>query len=277
MSQDQNEYILGTGADELSRLGIQHRVWADATTTIWRKSGVGPGTKVLDVGSGPGHATLDMAQLVTDTGSIVAIDESRTFVDHLNAQAQLRGLQQIEARVGDAENMGSALKPNEKFDVIYCRWVLCWLKNPQNAVAEMRKALKPGGRLIIHDYFNWYTMTIAPRTPAVSRMVDAAIQSFHAGGGDIDISARLPNLLRAVGLRLHHFEVHQRVARGGGIDSTLAWPLTWWRSYGPKLVHMDYLSATDCEQALKDLNALESDPDQFFVCPPLFEFVATAD
>lgn len=274
MSQDPNAYILGTGADELSRLGIQHRVWADATTAVWKKAGMCPGARVLDVGSGPGYATLDMAQLVTDSGLVVAVDESRNFVEYLKAQSKLLGASQIDVRLGDAHKLRSALKDNEKFDVIYCRWVLCWLKEPHKAVEEMARALKPGGRIVIHDYFNWRAMGKAPRSPAIERMVLAAVESFKEKNGNVDIAAQIPHFLRESNLKLTHFEVHQRAARGGGVDATIAWPLTWWRSYGPKLHEMGKLSAHDLDQVLKDLNSLEKDPDQFFFCPPLFEFIA---
>jgi ubiquinone/menaquinone biosynthesis C-methylase UbiE len=266
------EYVLGTGEDENARLGIQHRVWADATTAVWKKAGIGPGTHVLDVGCGPGHASLDMAQLVTSSGKIVGIDESQTFVDVLNRKAKSWEIPQLSARVGDAENLRDCV--NEKYDAVYCRWVLCWLKHPEKALAGFHEVLKPGGRLIIHDYYNWRAMGLGPRSAAMDKMVGAAVASFEKTGADIEISGRLPKMLRTAGFELPHFEVHQRVARGGGHDSTIAWPLTWWRTYGPKLVAGGFLSQKDNDQALSDLDVLEKSGDVFYFCPPLFEFVA---
>jgi hypothetical protein len=105
-------------------------------------------------------------------------------------------------------------------------------------------------------------------------MVQAAIASFHERNANMDIAADLPALLRAAGFKIAHFDVHQRVPRGGGADTTLAWLLTWWRTYGPKLVTMGKLSASDCEQAMRDLASLENSSDKFFFGPPVFEFIA---
>ncbi len=269
---DEREYILGTGTDELSRLGIQHRVWADAAVGAWKKAAVLPGSHVLDLGCGPGHATFDIAQMVTETGRVLGVDASPRFLGYLNSQAKSRGLPHVSAQEGDAENLLATL-PKASFDVVYCRWVLCWLKHPEKALAGIRDVLKPGGRAVIHDYFNWQAMTSAPRSEAISKMVMAAVASFRDGGGDIDISSRLPKLIRESGMTLDNFEVHQRVARGGGRDGMLAWILTWWRTYGPKLVEMGKLSQADYSLAASDLKKLEADEDLFFFCPPLFEFI----
>jgi ubiquinone/menaquinone biosynthesis C-methylase UbiE len=272
------EYVLGTDADELSRLGLQHRIWADAAVAAWKRAGIGPGSRVMDVGCGPGYATFDLAQMVTESGHILAIDESPSFIDFLNSQAKARGVPQIQACVGDAHKLADVVACHSNgglYDAIYCRWVLCWLKEPARALAGMCAALKADGRIIIHDYFNWRAMTMAPRSDAVEKMVLAAVDSFGERNADLDISARLPALLRASGFTENHFEVYQRVARGGGSDATLAWPLSWWRTYGPKLVKMQRLSPQDLSQALQDLDELERNPDQFFLCPPLFEFIAT--
>jgi len=100
------------------------------------------------------------------------------------------------------------------------------------------------------------------------------VDSFIERKGDVDIAARLPNLLKMAGFKIVHFDVHQRVARGGGVDSTLAWPLSWWRTYGPKLVQSGRLTHSEFEEAKSALDVLEHDPERFFFCPPLFEFIA---
>ena len=61
---------------------------------------------------------------------------------------------------------------------------------------------------------------------------------------------------------------------GGGLDSTAAWVLGWWRLYAPKLVPLGKISQETCDQAMRDLDVYEKDPDQFFVCPAVYEFIA---
>ena len=52
----QTPYVLGTGDDELQRLSLQHRLWADAAHAAFRRAGITIAQRVLDVGCGPGFA-----------------------------------------------------------------------------------------------------------------------------------------------------------------------------------------------------------------------------
>lgn len=267
------EYILGTGDDELTRLGVQHRIWADAAAGAWKRAGIGPSSRVLDVGCGPGYATFDLSQLVGAGGLALGVDESARFVEFVNAQAAARHLPQVRAAVGDVQRLdGAAL--GGRFDAAYARWTLCWLEHPARAVAGVAGVLKPGGKFIVHDYFNWQAMTIAPRSRAMDRLIGAAMESYAERHGDMDISGKLPAMFRAAGLKVEHFEVHSRVARGGGHDSTIAWPVTWWRTYGPKLATAGRLTEAECAEALADLDDLEKNEDRFYVCPQVYEFIA---
>lgn len=104
-------YVLGTGEDELARLGLQHRLWSDAAHAAWLAAGLAPGQRVLDVGCGPGYAAFDLAQIVGRAGAVLAVDESPGFVAHANEQAARRGLPQLRALVADAHALGRALAP----------------------------------------------------------------------------------------------------------------------------------------------------------------------
>ena len=68
----ERDYVLGTHEDELERLGVQHRAWRPVVLDCWRNAGITTGSKVLDVGAGPGYATVDLADIVGRTGKVVA-------------------------------------------------------------------------------------------------------------------------------------------------------------------------------------------------------------
>jgi ubiquinone/menaquinone biosynthesis C-methylase UbiE len=263
-------YVLSTGLDELERLALQHRLWSDATVAAWHKAGLTAGSRVLDVGCGPGYAAFDLAQFVTPRGEVLGIDESATFVQHVREQARLRGLPQLRAEIGDAHALANATEAAH-FDFAYARWVLCFVRDPEAVLRGIAHALRSDGRLVVHDYFNYGAMTPAPRSAAHDRAVQATIRSWKKHGGDPDVVGRLPALLEATGFRVEHVTVHQRVARG--TDSMFAWPDTWWRTYAPKLVAMGELTDDDCSELLRDLDALRKGPG-FFHCPPVYEVIA---
>ncbi|MCB0394303.1 MAG: methyltransferase domain-containing protein [Bdellovibrionales bacterium] len=267
-------YVLGTDEDELDRLGIQHRVWAEETSRVWRDSGVRNGSTILDLGCGPGYTTFDLAQVVGASGKVVAADQSDKFLNYIRNQIRARGVENIDVHSVDAQSLDDFESWKGKMDFVYTRWLLCWLPDPEIAIRAAFESLKPGGKFIIHDYFNWGAMTIAPRNSAVTELVQAAIKSFEDRQGDIDVAAQIPKWLEEVGFKNFEMKIHQKVARGGGEDGTVDWILTWWRTYGPKLVESKHLKATVCEAALAELKKLEVDKRVFFPCPPVYEFVA---
>ncbi len=278
------EYVLGTGDDELVRLEIQHRLWSDMAVSSWRRAGISLGCRVLDLGSGPGHATFDLAQMVTHSGLVIAADQSQSFVDHIRKSAKDRGMTHVRAEVSNAEALSLEVMSAAPFDAVYVRWLLCFLPDPSAVLRAAKSVLKPGGRIIIHDYFNWQSMTAAPRVPGLDRFIRASMASWSARGGNPDVVAALPRSWHECGFELTHLEMHARLARcgmsaGSGPndvwnDPLMAWPMTWWRTYAPKLVQMGQLTQAECDQGLQELAVMERDPFAFVVCPPVYELIA---
>jgi SAM-dependent methyltransferase len=271
-SDRKNEYVLGTGADELERLALQHRFWSDAAHQAWRTAKIRIAQRVLDVGCGPGYASFDLAQLVTRQGAVVGIDESSSFIDYLNWQSNLRGLSQLRGLVGDVQNLSAVLHDEPDFDLAFARWVLCFVPDPASVIREVASKLKPGGRFVIHDYFNYQSFTVAPRTPVQDIAVNATMESWRARGGNTDVAGEIPRLLQEVGLQLEQTSVHARMARPD--ETMFQWPLIWWRIYAPKLVTMGFLSQSDCDQLLYDFEHMQHQTDQFVQCPLVYEFIA---
>jgi ubiquinone/menaquinone biosynthesis C-methylase UbiE len=266
------EYVLGTGQDEVARLALQHRLWSDAAHALWRRAQIRLGQRVLDVGCGPGFAALDMAQMVGVGGAVVGVDESSGYVDHTNDQARTRMLPHCRALVGDVQRLGAVLTGEAPFDLAYARWVLCFVPDPEGVVAGVAGALSRGGRFCVQDYFNYRSMTMAPRRESHDKAVAATIKSWEARGGDTDIMGKLPRLLKKHGLRVTHLDVQMRIARPG--DTMFHWPDVWWRIYAPKLVQMGYLTQADQDELLRDLDEISASETDFLVCPPVYEIVA---
>ncbi|MFO0747212.1 MAG: methyltransferase domain-containing protein [Myxococcota bacterium] len=267
-----SKYPLGTDRAELERLHLQHRLWSDAAHALWKRAGILPGARVLDVGAGPGAATMDLAELVTSSGAVHAVDESERFVDHVRTQATARRVEQVTAHVGDVHALDALPELAEaSFDLAYARWVLCFTASPAKVVAGIARLLAPGGALCVHDYFDYTRMTCAPRRAGYTRIVEATARSWRDNGGDPDVVARLPRLVREAGLVLEPLEVHQRIARPG--DTMWHWAASWWRSYVPRLVAMGYASEADAAAIFADLDAMTRS-DDFLVLPPVYELIA---
>src|SRR5207247_10508002 len=95
------DYVLGTHDEELARLGLQHRVWRPVVLDCWQRAGVTVDKRVLDVGAGPGYATVDLAEIVGTTGEGVALERSRNFVRAMEAACRDRLLPNVRIRETD--------------------------------------------------------------------------------------------------------------------------------------------------------------------------------
>jgi SAM-dependent methyltransferase len=279
----EKQYVLGTDQAELDRLGLQHRLWADAAHALWRRAGIQPGQRVLDVGCGPGYGAFDLAALVAGVagqgprGEVFGVDQSGGFIQWLNAQAAVRGLTHLKGLVGDVMDLPGVLSrvpgvAPSSFDAAYARWVLCFIPDPAAAVRGVATMLRPGGVFCVQDYFNYEALTTAPRGQAFARAVKATGESWRARGGDPDLVGRLPELMRRAGLKVVHLNTHQRIARPG--EQMWHWPASFWRNFVPQLVKMGLLPEGFMAEWEREWAELERNPDAFCVLPVVYDVIA---
>lgn len=266
---EEREYVLGTGEDELARLGFQHRVWSAQAARVWERAGFAPGHWILDVGCGPGYASFDMARIVGDAGRVHGVDASERFVAHLLEQAAARGLPSVTAEVGDLTHLAL---PADTFDGAYARWVLCFIADPDAVIERVAGALKPGGRFAVQDYLRYDGVMVAPEDPAFERVFGAVVEAWRAAGGDTRFGARLPALLERHGLAVEHAEPLVRIARPG--QALWHWPRTFFDNFLPGLVSSGTLSRDELDAFNARWAERETQPGAFFVSPPMIEVVA---
>ncbi|TWT43680.1 Ubiquinone/menaquinone biosynthesis C-methyltransferase UbiE [Phycisphaerae bacterium RAS1] len=268
MSTEEREYVLGTHAAELTRLGLQHRLWSGHALALWERCGLAEGHTILDVGCGPGYATLDLAQLVGPRGRVFAVDASQRFIDRLRGECSARGVTNVEPIVADVHEYRPAAA---SLDGAYARWVLCFLTDPQKVVAHVAAGLRPGGFFAVQDYFNYESLCVAPRSPAFERVVAAVGESWRKHGGDPDLAGRLPAMMERCGLELREIRPILRVARPG--SALWQWPTTFFSNYVPALVEMGLLTRDEQNDFEREWAERTQNPSAFFVTPPVFDIV----
>lgn len=104
-----------------------------------------PAERVLDVATGAGHTALRLAEHV---GSVVGLDYTPAMRVPFERLARGRGLRNVRFQVGDAELLPF---PDATFDIVTCRRASHHFPRVDQAVSEMARVLRPGGRLGIAD------------------------------------------------------------------------------------------------------------------------------
>jgi ubiquinone/menaquinone biosynthesis C-methylase UbiE len=118
--------------------------FAEATQRMLEAAELKPGDHVLDIAAGTGDQSILAARIVGPGGSILATDISANMLGIAEQVVQQEGLTNITTRVMDAEQLD--LQDNT-FDAVICRLGLMLIPNLQPALREIRRVLKPGGKL----------------------------------------------------------------------------------------------------------------------------------
>ena len=261
------DYVLGTQDEELERLGLQHRVWRPFVLDAWRRAGLTVAQTALDVGSGPGFATTDLAEIVGGRGRVGAVERSRRFLDALAARSERLGLRQIEPVEQDVIEGGFG---EARFDFAWCRWLLCFVPEPRRVAGRIAAALKPGASAVFHEYADYGAWRLMPPDPDHDRFRSLIMQSWHDAGGDPDVGARLPEWLEAEGLEV----IETRPIAWAVTQSDFAWqwPASFVASGARRLVELGYVEAEEADRLATLLDRLP--PGRRMMTPIVLEVIA---
>lgn len=123
---------------------------------VLRLLALSPGERVLDIGSGPGQQTAQLAAAVGLSGSVCGIDSSESML--AIARERCRGKPWVEFRLASATEIPLE---NNSVDVAVCTQVYEYVAEIEAALSELHRVLRPGGRALIldtdWDSLVWYT------------------------------------------------------------------------------------------------------------------------
>lgn len=149
-----------------------------------------PGERILDVGCGPGFYVRELLDEVGETGSIVAVDASPDML--ALARRRCEGHHNVTFKEGNA----AALPVDDGgFDAALCVQVMEYVADPTGALAEIHRALRPGGRAVVWDV-DWATVWWHSTDPDRMRRV---LQAWDEHLAHPSLPRRLGTHLRAAG------------------------------------------------------------------------------
>lgn len=180
-----------------------------------------PGMHVLDVGCGTGAITAGIARAVGGAGRTVGMDRDPALLAIAREMhGRIPGLRFEERDV-------LALDASGEFDVVNAARVLQWIDRPDDALARMKAAARPGGLVVALDYSH-ARLGWEPTPPrAVTRFHDAFLAWRESHGWDDLMADHLPSLFEEAGLADVTVSVEDEVAEAG--DAGFAAALGVWR------------------------------------------------
>ncbi|AUD01537.1 methyltransferase domain-containing protein [Spirosoma pollinicola] len=197
-----------------------------------------PGLSVLDFGCGTGAITRSIADKTGPTGRVLGIDPNESLIEQANQQAgNTAGLAFEQADVYSFDT-------DERFDLVTCARTLQWLANPEAALQNMKRFVKPGGYLAILD-FNHEKIIWTPEPPETMRtFYDAFLKWRQDAGFDNAIADHLQVMMHHIGFELvqveEQFEIAHRSNPNFAVASRLWAEVAELR--GPQLVNAGYIS-----------------------------------
>lgn len=145
-----------------------------------------PGERILEVGPGTGYYSLPVAEWLGLEGRLDLLDLQQAMLDHTMRRARERGLTNLAPTRGDAQVLPY---PDGTFDAAYTIFTLGEVPDQVKALSELRRVLKPGGRLVVGELFgdpHWVRFASLER-----RARSAGLSSEHRLGGFLGYFVRL--------------------------------------------------------------------------------------
>ncbi len=165
-----------------------HRSRTAASSAAYLLPHLEPGHRLLDVGSGPGTITADLAGIVAEVVAVEANEEA--------AAITRAGAPGVEVRVADVHALPFG---DDEFDVVHAHQVLQHVADPVRALREMARVTRPGGVVAARDA-DYAALAWWPRPPELDRWLELYSAAARANGGEPDAGRRLLSWAHAAGM-----------------------------------------------------------------------------
>lgn len=204
-----DDYILGRSAEELARLGRQAALVEAETEALFTSAGIGPGQKVLEIGSGVGDVAMLAGRLVRPDGSVTGIERSQESASLANARISAAGHLPVTVEVGDLDSY----TPSAKFDALVGRFILPYLKDPAGTLARLSAHVRPGGVVAFMEFdVRWIGSD--PEVPLLTEINRWIVGAFEVRQVAPGLGSSLGATFRAAGLHWPYMSAVQKASCG---------------------------------------------------------------
>src|SRR5215831_13720950 len=211
-SQTADHYALGYTDPEQDRLIRQAARLAPTTERLFREAGIGPGQRVLDLGSGMGDVSMLVARLVGASGEVVGIERDASSIERAVTRVAAADLRNVNFLNTDVNNIVT----DKPFDAAVGRFILTFLPDPISVVRSVAGLVRPGGVLAFQEPSWTVMLALGARLSLWSRTRHVIHEIIVHSGANPEMGLALYPVFQEVGLPAP--KMHLEMALGSDAD-----------------------------------------------------------
>jgi SAM-dependent methyltransferase len=196
MNNPASPYALGSTDAEHERLIRQAARLAPLTERLFREAGIGPGQRVLDLGSGVGDVAMLAGRLVGPSGEVVGIERDPRSLDRARARVAEAGLHNVSFIESDA----SQIPDSEPFDAAVGRFILMFVPDPVAVLRSLSRLVRPDGVLAFQEPSWAPFLLLSARLPLWSAGVSLIHETLRRSGANTEMGFALYRIFQEAGL-----------------------------------------------------------------------------
>jgi len=193
---DTNAYPLTSDDFEQERLMRQAAWVAPHTERLFRRAGIGPGQRVLELGSGVGDVSLILGRLVGDSGEVVGVERDARSIRRASARMQELGLAHVRYTQTDV----LSLPAEQPFDAGVGRYILMYMKDPAAVLRDVARLVQPGGVIAFLDASLRSFLDECQGLPLWQEAARVMTEVFRRTGANIEMGRELSGAFVGAGL-----------------------------------------------------------------------------
>lgn len=191
-----SQYALGNTDSEHDRLARQAAKFDPITERLFRDAGIGPGQRVVELGSGAGDVAMLVARIVGPSGEVVGLELSADSVRYATERVAKAGLNNVRFTQTDI----GQITDDRKYDAAVGRFILQHVPDPAAVVRSLTRLVRPGGAIAFQEAYLSLVLSIAAPSPLNFAARSLVRGTIRQSGANSDIGISLRSVFAAAGL-----------------------------------------------------------------------------
>jgi len=189
-------YVLGAASAEHDRLIRQAAIWNPFTERLFRDAGIGPGQRVLDIGSGVADVAMLAARLVGPSGEVVGVERDPATIATARSRVAKAGLSNVSFIESDARGLVSS----KLFDAVVGRAILQYLPEAGATLRSLATLVRPGSIIAFQDVWPASLLHLTANLPLRSKCASLIYRTMERFGVHMDMEVVLYRAFLEAGL-----------------------------------------------------------------------------